>query len=79
MYKLNLKILLVLIVIVAANSYSLFSQNIAITDSAEYNAEVSAMLDVMSTDKGMLVPRVTTSQRLLIASPAIGLLVYDTN
>ena len=68
--------LIILLMVIALVSES---QNIAITDSAEYNAEVSAMLDVMSTDKGMLVPRMTTSQRLLIASPAIGLLVYDTN
>ncbi len=83
MYKLNLKIVFVLIVIVAVSSNSVFSQSVAITDSAEYNAEASAMLDVMSTDKGMLVPRMTTEQRLAIASfpdsPATGLLVYDTD
>ena len=37
----------------------------------------SAMLDVKSTTKGMLTPRMTTAQRAAIASPAIGLLVYD--
>lgn len=39
----------------------------------------SAMLDVQSTDKGILVPRMTTAQRNAIASPAVGLLVFDTN
>ncbi|MBP6186080.1 MAG: hypothetical protein KA479_14150, partial [Saprospiraceae bacterium] len=39
----------------------------------------SAILDVKSTDKGMLIPRLTTVQRTGIASPAIGLLVFDTN
>jgi hypothetical protein len=38
----------------------------------------SAMLDVSSTSKGILMPRVSTAQRLAIASPANGLLVYDT-
>ncbi|MCP4002222.1 MAG: hypothetical protein GY727_15035, partial [Gammaproteobacteria bacterium] len=37
----------------------------------------SAMLDVKSTDKGMLVPRMTTNQRNDISSPATGLLVFD--
>ena len=36
------------------------------------------MLDVKSTNKGMLVPRVTTAQRDAIATPAHGLLVFDT-
>ena len=39
----------------------------------------SAMLDVKSTSLGLLVPRVSTSQRNLITSPANGLLVYDTD
>jgi trimeric autotransporter adhesin len=37
----------------------------------------SAMLDIKSTEKGMLVPRMTTTQRTAIASPAAGLLVFD--
>ncbi|MEZ4965144.1 MAG: hypothetical protein R2791_07875 [Saprospiraceae bacterium] len=39
----------------------------------------SAMLDVKSSDKGMLVPRMTTAQREAIANPATGLLVFDTD
>ncbi|MBK6346530.1 MAG: tail fiber domain-containing protein [Bacteroidales bacterium] len=39
----------------------------------------SAMLDVKSTAKGMLVPRMTQTQRTAIASPATGLLVYQTD
>lgn len=37
----------------------------------------SAALDVSATDKGFLMPRVTTAQRAAIATPAIGLQVYD--
>lgn len=40
---------------------------------------VSAQLDVTSTTKGVLVPRMTTVQRTDIATPADGLLVYDTD
>lgn len=39
----------------------------------------SSMLDVSSTTKGLLIPRMTTAQRLAIASPANGLTVYDNN
>jgi hypothetical protein len=39
----------------------------------------SAMLDIKSTDKGVLVPRMTSTQRMAIASPATGLLVFDSN
>ncbi len=39
----------------------------------------SAMLDVSDTLKGMLIPRMTISQRDLIANPATGLLIFQTN
>jgi hypothetical protein len=39
----------------------------------------SAMLDVKSTNKGLLPPRMTSTQRIAILSPAIGLVVYDTD
>lgn len=41
--------------------------------------DTSAMLDIQSTAKGVLIPRMTSAQRTGIALPAIGLLVYDTN
>ncbi len=39
----------------------------------------SAILDVSSTTKGMLAPRMTEAQRLAIITPANGLIVYQTN
>lgn len=39
----------------------------------------SALLELVSTDKGFLAPRLTTAQRLAIPSPANGLMVYDLN
>ncbi len=39
----------------------------------------SAVLDLTSVNKGLLIPRVTTAQRLAIPAPATGLLVYDTD
>lgn len=40
--------------------------------------DASAVLDVESTSKGFLPPRMTTAQRDAIASPANGLTVYNT-
>lgn len=54
------------------------AQNIAInTDGSA--ADASSILDVKSTTKGMLVPRMTTTQRTAITTPATGLLVFDTD
>ena len=38
-----------------------------------------ALLDIVSTSNGILVPRMTQSQRNLISSPATGLLIYQTD
>ena len=54
-----------------------FGQSVGInTDGSSPDA--SAMLDVSSTTKGLLIPRMTDSERTAISSPAIGLMVYDT-
>src|SRR5580700_5408343 len=42
-------------------------------------ADSSAMLDVSSTTKGLLPPRMTTAQRNSISGPATGLVVYQTD
>jgi hypothetical protein len=43
------------------------------------NSDASAIFDVQSTAKGFLPPRMTTTQKNAIASPAAGLVVYDTD
>lgn len=40
-------------------------------------ANSKAMMEVRSTNKGVLIPRMTTTQRLAIPSPVAGLMVYD--
>ena len=42
-------------------------------------ADASAVLDVVSTTKGFLFPRMTETQRNAIGSPATGLMVYQTD
>ena len=41
--------------------------------------DASSALDISATDKGFLMPRMTTAQKTTIANPAIGLQVYDTD
>ena len=39
----------------------------------------SALLDIVSTSKGLLPPRLTTAQRNAIVNPAKGLIIYNTS
>ena len=59
-------------------SHLAFSQGVAINEDNS-SADASAILDIKSTTKGMLAPRMTASQKTSISSPATGLLIYQTN
>jgi hypothetical protein len=41
--------------------------------------ESSAVMEVTSTSQGLLIPRMTSVQKLAITSPAVGLMVFDTD
>lgn len=56
---------------------NIYCQNIAINDNGAM-PDTSAMLDVSSVSKGLLVPRMTTVQRNNIPLPATGLLIFNT-
>lgn len=68
----------ILFILIILTPFTVFAQNVAITDDAGYTANSSAMLDVNSYTKGFLAPRMNATQRVAIASPAQGLLVFDT-
>ncbi len=53
-----------------------YAQNVGIGTTTP---ESSAMLDVNSTNRGFLVPRMTSIQKDAISSPATGLLIYQTD
>ncbi|MES2649838.1 MAG: hypothetical protein V4717_23380 [Bacteroidota bacterium] len=50
-----------------------------VIDSIASPAHASAMVDIKSGTKGLLVPRLTAVQRNAIQSPAAGLFVFDTD
>ena len=54
------------------------SQSLAINTSGTA-ADASAMLDISSVTKGLLVPRMTTVERDAIGSPANGLIIYNSS
>ena len=68
----------------AANAYNLYMAGTADNflqgslgiGSSSINA--SALLDVQSTTKGVRMPNMTTVQKNAIASPAAGLMIFDT-
>jgi FG-GAP repeat len=53
-----------------------FSQSVGIGTTTPLS---SAILELKSTNSGFLPPRMSSTQRLAIASPVNGLMVYDTN
>jgi hypothetical protein len=55
-----------------------FSQGIVVNvEVGAVNPHSSSVLDVRATNKGVLIPSLTTSQRLAMPGPANGLLVFD--
>ena len=69
-----------IILITAIISFTIIAnaQSVAVNTTGN-SADASAMLDISSTSKGFLPPRMTTAQRTGIPSPANGLMVYDTD
>ena len=66
------KKLFLLLILLNFNIYAQVSIN---ADNS--SPDSSAMLDVQSTNKGMLIPRMSNDEMLHISSPAEGLLVYN--
>ncbi|HSR39943.1 MAG TPA: hypothetical protein VLL95_13600 [Phnomibacter sp.] len=71
-----MKHLIYLLTLINIGSSLQAQNNIGIGTQAPHN---SSVLDISSTTRGLLAPRMTTAQRNAIASPAKGLLVYDTD
>lgn len=54
------------------------STGFAVSSDAKTSHDASALVEIKSTEKGMLIPRMTSAERTAISSPATGLLVYNT-
>jgi hypothetical protein len=64
---------LAVIVLFTCTSFAQFGFN-----STGATPNNSAMVDIVSTSKGLLIPRMTTAERTAISTPATGLLVFDS-
>ncbi|MEZ5069614.1 MAG: hypothetical protein R2751_01260 [Bacteroidales bacterium] len=73
-----MKFNLLTIAILLAGLTHLSGQGVSINEDGS-SPDASALLDVSGTDKGVLIPRLTTAQMGAIATPATGLLVYNTD
>ena len=66
-------------VLITAASSQVHAQNGVGINPTGAAADPSAALDVASTNKGVLVPRMTAAEKVAIASPANGLLIFQTD
>jgi trimeric autotransporter adhesin len=67
-------IFVITLLLICLNSF--LAQSVGINTTSP---DASAILDINSTTKGLLMPRLNTGQMNAIASPAIGLVVYNTD
>lgn len=68
-----------LILLFTVAFYTVFAQTGVRIATSAGTADPSAMLDVTSNSKGVLIPRMSASERTGISSPATGLLVFQTD
>lgn len=62
------------------NIHPVWSQQPGVAINTDGSAPAaSALLDVQSTNKGFLLPRMSQAQRIAISNPEAGLLVFDTD
>lgn len=68
----------IIVLLLLLTPFILFAQSVAInTDGTQ--ADNTALLDIKSTTKGLLIPRMTSAERTAIPAPALGLTVFDIN
>jgi uncharacterized protein (TIGR02145 family) len=64
--------------LIAAGTLTMNAQNVGIS-AVGVPPHPSAGLDINFTDRGLLIPRMTTAQRNTISSPTLSLLIFNTD
>jgi hypothetical protein len=67
-------LILLIVILISGQLYSQIAIN---TDGSD--ADGSALVDMKSTENGLLIPRMTEIQRDNISNPATGLMIYQTD
>ncbi|WP_235297477.1 tail fiber domain-containing protein [Portibacter marinus] len=67
------------ILLLGFSAITLGAQQVIISEDANPSGHPSAILDIQSDDKGLLIPRVTTAVRDTMNSAPDGMLVFDTD
>lgn len=70
---------ILLLAIFTLSFFQLFSQGRVGISPTGQDPHASAALDVVSPDKGILIPRMSSTSRISIPAPGNGLMVYDTD
>ncbi len=73
---LNLLVFLMIVIELQAQLHSNVEMPVSINQTG-LAPDASSILDLDATDKGVLIPRLTTAQKNAITGPATGLLIFD--
>lgn len=78
MKNLIFSVFIIFLAVFLKSFFTIYAQGVGVNDdgSAPHS---SAMLDIKSDSRGLLIPRMTMTERNLIPSPATGLLIYQTD
>ncbi|MEI6765663.1 MAG: glycine-rich protein [Bacteroidota bacterium] len=76
--KRHSKVIFLFFTVLLLSQFSAKAQGTAINNTGS-SADPSALLDVSSTNKGVLIPRMSESERNAIVNPAEGLLIFNTS
>ncbi len=75
--KSKLNLITVALILLFCSSNAIHAQSMGISNAA-ITPDPSSILEMRTTDKGILIPRMTTAERDNISSPATGLMLYNT-
>lgn len=76
--KSKLNLIAAAFISVLASSNTIHAQSMGISNTA-ITPDPSSILEMRTTSKGILIPRLTTAERNGITSPATGLMLYNTD